>query len=108
MLLDQLLAKTIAYQASDLHLLINQQTTLAQWRIAGELSKSETLNHGEVLANRIKIVAQLNVAETRRIQEGQFNFQYHNKAYCIRVSVMRSDSGESLPYACLRLQSNAN
>ena len=92
--LDQLLAQTIEHHASDLHLHIEQEQVSARWRIAGHLSQPSTFTNGSTLANRIKIIAQLNIAETRRIQEGQFNFGHCGQSYCIRVSVMRSERGE--------------
>ncbi|CUB03436.1 GspE/PulE family protein [Marinomonas fungiae] len=92
--LDQLLLKTIELKASDLHLHIQQDNVQARWRIAGRLTPRSSYTNGNTLANRIKISAQLNIAEMRRIQEGQFNFSHNNHSYCIRVSVMCSDQGE--------------
>lgn len=92
--LDQLLLQTIELNASDLHLHIEQDNVQARWRIAGRLTEPSTYKDGNTLANRIKIIAKLNIAETRRIQEGQFDFSCHGQSYCIRVSVMCSDTGE--------------
>ncbi|SBS31244.1 Type II secretion system protein E [Marinomonas aquimarina] len=92
--LDQLLIRTIEEQASDLHLHIEQDTVSARWRVAGALSASAIFQQGSTLANRIKIMAKLNVAEARRVQEGQFDYVHNGQSYCIRVSIMRSDIGE--------------
>lgn len=92
--LDQLIAQTLDRKASDLHLHIKKDQVYARWRITGCLTAPATFTNGHTLANRIKIIAKLNVAETRRIQEGQFNYIYNGYSYCIRVSVMCSDTGE--------------
>ncbi|MFD1383754.1 GspE/PulE family protein [Rhodanobacter aciditrophus] len=95
--LDALLADAIQRNASDIHLLLlSDQTTQMRYRIYGQLTKRESFSNGLTLINKIKINADLNVAESRRIQEGQFSFVLHGDTYFIRVSIVNSDLGEKV------------
>lgn len=92
--LDHLMSISIEKQASDVHVLIQDGVACIRWRCFGLLSEMESFINGASLANRIKIAAELNIAETRRVQEGQFNHLYQSNEYCIRVSIMNSEHGE--------------
>ena len=94
--LDQLLQQAIEQQATDLHILLVETTAIVRFRAFGKLSDPLSLVGGAALVNRIKIEAALNVAETRRVQEGQFSLEHAGALHFIRVSIVHSDKGEKL------------
>ncbi len=96
MTLDQLMISTIERQATDVHILVQPTHACVKWRCHGRLSEEQLLPNGEILVNRIKILSELNIAETRRVQEGMFDYEHLNQRYSIRVSIVRSDKGEKL------------
>lgn len=94
--LEQLLNRAIDTQASDVHLLLRGTTVNIKFRCFGKLSYGDDFTGGLALINRIKIEADLNIAETRRTQEGQFTFQHEQTNFFIRVSIVHSSQGEKV------------
>lgn len=94
--IDQLILHAIHKNASDVHILIKEDVALTFIRCYGKLTELPDIINAKVLCNRIKVLADLNIAETRRIQEGQFNFVIDQHVFCIRVSIMKSDLGEKI------------
>ncbi|MBM6550259.1 GspE/PulE family protein [Marinomonas ostreistagni] len=94
--LDQLLQRAIEQQASDIHILLTKQNVIVRLRCFGQLTPPTVLEGGPTLVNRIKIEANLNIAETRRTQEGQFSVVHEQATYFVRVSIVHSEQGEKL------------
>lgn len=105
--LDKLMRTAIQARASDIHLLQLEETDSIQirFRSLGQVQEMKQLQHGSTLINRIKIAADLNVAESRRIQEGQFSISLDRSQYFVRVSIIKSEEGEKL---ALRILSPIN
>lgn len=104
--IEQLVNYTIDRGATDVHILVCENQLHIKWRILGVLTQSQNFPNGDTVLNRIKILSELNIAETRRVQEGMFNYEYQNHRYCIRVSIMRSEKGEKVALRVLHTSSS--
>lgn len=90
MLLDTLLSEASTRGATDIHIEENR----VRFRICGMLDDVTELSceKSRELIRRIKVLANLNVLENRRGQDGQFVFPAKNKIF-VRVSCIPSFSG---------------
>ena len=100
MTLEEILAHAIHQGASDIHIEQNRRGLLVSTRLYGNIHILATLEADNPLINRIKMRANLDLSETRRTQEGQFSFAYHEQTTFIRVSLIATIKGEK---AALRL-----
>ena len=93
-LLDTLLSKAYDAHASDIHIQPYPNDYRIRFRIDGVLEDhaSYQLNEGIHLNARIKVLAQLDVAEKRRPQDGAFSFRTCD----IRVASFPSVHGDKL------------
>lgn len=88
-LLDSLLANACDINATDIHI----DGLCVRFRVCGVLHEHEKLDKtiAVSLVRRIKILANLNVAECRKPQDGQFSFYgLHNHPVYVRVSCVPS------------------
>ena len=95
-IVDALVAETIRLDASDLHLLPEQQALRVQWRVDGVLGEAEWLPSGlatNVVA-RLKVLAGLLTYETQTPQEGQFRSS--DQGTPLRVSTLPTLFGEKV------------
>lgn len=90
MLLDTLLCEASRRGATDIHIEENR----VRFRICGMLESVTELSSekSRELIRRIKVLANLNVLESRRGQDGQFVFSAGNQVF-VRVSCIPSFSG---------------
>lgn len=95
--LNQLLQQAAAKKASDLHIEPYQYTCRIRFRIDGLLHDNATieLNTATALTARLKILAQLNIAEKRLPQDGrtQIRLPDHSTVDC-RISTLPTLWGE--------------
>lgn len=100
---DQILEKAHQSFASDVHINPNPtQSSTIKMRVDGEcetLLEFPALAHNAVIA-RLKIMAQLDIAEKRLPQDGKIVFAQHDDVLEIRVAILPTVNGES---AVLRL-----
>lgn len=96
--LNQLLSEACWHQASDIHLEPYQNHCRVRLRIDGQLHEWQTLDRNTLTrwVNRIKIMAQLDIAETRRPQDGQMHFKHHHAITDMRISTLPTPWGEHL------------
>lgn len=95
-LVNRILIKATNVGASDIHFEPYEDETLVRLRMDGELhdyTKIAPSKYSEVVA-RIKVMANLNVAEKRVPQDGKFHIAVGNKEYDVRVSVVPTVFGE--------------
>ncbi len=95
-LVNQIIIHAVKSGASDIHFEGRDGAFLIRIRVDGSLNTIKRYPksvHEPVLA-RIKVVGQLDVAETRRSQDGRINLKIGNRAIDIRVSTMPSINGE--------------
>lgn len=96
-LIDLLIFDAIRRRATDLHLNPAAEVTNVMYRVDGVLQYGYCLPkivHGSIVS-RIKILAQLDIAEQRLPQDGSFNFKVLKKSYDMRVSTIPSLYGEN-------------
>ncbi|GAB3265927.1 GspE/PulE family protein [Chitinimonas naiadis] len=87
----------LRYEASDIHLESIPQGLVVKFRIDGVLTKIATVNNpalAEQTIARIKVLAELDIAEKRVPQDGRFRVASKGRDIDIRVSIMPSIHGE--------------
>jgi type IV pilus assembly protein PilB len=99
---NMIFAEAIAHSASDIHLEPFEGGLHIRHRLDGMLQRVRTLpkRMEPGIISRIKIMANLDIAERRLPQEGRLKLRYDGREIDIRASSMPTVWGESL---CLRL-----
>ena len=97
-LVQNLIARAVEMQASDIHIEPREDSVRVRNRIDGVLHTVETLplSVRAALASRIKIMAQLNIAERRLPQDGRAKVTVRGHDIDLRVSTMPTIHGESV------------
>ncbi len=97
-LVDSLMAQGIKDRATDIHLEVDESVGRVRYRIDGILQTAFILPKKiyRPVVNRIKIVASLDITESRVPQDGSFRFTYNSQEIDIRVSTMPIFYGESV------------
>ena len=98
--LDYLLGQAIESRASDVHIEPMRDKMVARFRIDGMLRVATVLPlaSNEIVISRLKVLAQLNIAEHRRPQEGHISVTHPSDASTqidLRVSILPTLFGES-------------
>ncbi len=104
-LVDQILLRADAENASDVHLVPYEDGLLVRLRIDGVVRDVQTVPAAQtagVLA-RVKIIAKLDIAEQRKPQDGRFSITLGGRDLDIRVAILPSVQGEG---AVLRMLSS--
>ncbi|HEU4747344.1 MAG TPA: ATPase, T2SS/T4P/T4SS family, partial [Gemmatimonadaceae bacterium] len=98
-LVDAILANAIKLRASDIHIEHDEASTLVRFRIDGLLKNIMVLPRfigvGPVVS-RIKIMADLDIAEKRRPQDGRVSISLDGRLVDIRLVVLPTVEGESV------------
>ncbi len=97
-LVDEILSMAIRRSATDVHLQPDKRVLRARLRIDGDLSSGSTLP-SSLLASivaRIKVLAGLDLTETRIPQDGKIRFPFDKGSIDMRVSTFPSVNGESV------------
>lgn len=102
-----LIAKAVAMGASDIHIEPEEHDVVIRYRVDGILFVQPPLQKNFQLAvnSRIKILANLNISESRRPQDGRFQMDIEEKHIDIRVSCLPTIHGENL---VLRILNTSN
>ena len=97
-LVHNLIAKAVEAQASDIHIEPREDSIRVRYRIDGVLHTVETLplSVRAALSSRVKIMAQLNIAERRLPQDGRIKITVRGHEIDLRVSTMPTLNGESV------------
>lgn len=95
--MDRILADAIDSRASDIHLEPERDSFNVRFRIDGILYTIESLTKysQEKIISRIKVLANINITEHRLPQGGNFEFNYKDRVYNIRVSTLPTPDGEA-------------
>jgi general secretion pathway protein E len=83
--------------ASDIHLESDPAGMTVKFRLDGVLTAMQRIDSAELAAqaiSRIKVMAQLDIAERRVPQDGRLQISYAGRAIDVRVSIMPSIHGE--------------
>ncbi len=104
-LVNQLLHKAAELSASDVHIEPFEDQLKVRYRIDGLLREVDAPATGAAAAviSRIKIMADMNIAERRLAQDGRFRHRVRGKEFDLRVSTVPTMYGESV---VLRLLQN--
>ncbi len=103
-LVDQILAEALKLRATDVHIEPYHDSIRLRYRIDGVLKKvpvPEQLRrlYGAIVS-RLKIMADLNIAEKRLPHDGRITMQTNGEQFDLRVSVIPTKHGETI---CLRI-----
>ncbi|MCO5103534.1 MAG: Flp pilus assembly complex ATPase component TadA [Burkholderiaceae bacterium] len=95
---NQILSHAVAAQASDIHIETYEEKSVVRIRVDGELFQVDELDNKDAPAvvSRIKILAQLDIAERRMPQDGRTKLRVHGKEMDARVSTIPTMFGESV------------
>jgi len=107
--LTLIITEAVKARASDIHFQPQEDKLLVRYRIDGTLRNvlSLPIKMTAPLISRIKIVANMNIADHHRTQDGQFSFDTRDRTLGVRVGTIPTVYGEM---AVLRLldKSRAN
>jgi general secretion pathway protein E len=95
-IVDLLIAQGIKDHASDIHIEPQQDRVRIRFRMDGVLHDmlSLPLTVHAPLVSRIKILAEMDIAERRRPQDGQFSVETHGRDVDIRAATSETAYGE--------------
>jgi type IV pilus assembly protein PilB len=104
LLCDQLLIYGLQRSATDIHINPEARIIRTRYRIDGQLETGPSLpaQIQPALTVRIKIMAGLNISETRVPQDGKISYRFLGKAYDLRVSTLPNIVGENIVLRILR------
>ena len=93
---DNILTQAVRDRASDVHIEPSQDVIYVRFRIDGALKDVLELptSMGVGLISRIKILAEINIVEKRRSQDGQFTTTIDGKDTDVRVATVATIWGE--------------
>jgi len=97
-LVNLLIENAISHEASDIHIEPFEDTLRIRYRIDGILYEQESPPRRlqAAVTSRIKIMAEMNIAERRLPQDGRIRVTLHGQRVDIRVSTMPTVHGESI------------
>ena len=96
-LVDSTIYTAIQRRASDIHIETAEDAVLIKYRIDGVLQPAMqpiAKQHHSAIISRIKVMAELDIAEKRVPQDGRFKVRMPGKTIDFRVSIMPSVHGE--------------
>ena len=97
-LANALIQQAVADRASDIHVEPQQRSVRVRYRIDGVLQEAMTVprNLMAPLISRLKIMADMNIAERRIPQDGRIEVRHVGKEYDLRVSSIPTPFGEKI------------
>ncbi len=95
-IVDQLLLKAVKDRATDLHVQPSERTVLTRYRVDGTLQQGPTLPKAvqNAVMTRLKIKAEVNIAESRLPQDGKFQIAFGRRRFDVRASFLPANHGE--------------
>jgi type IV pilus assembly protein PilB len=101
-LVDKVLVRALSRGASDIHMEPQEDGLLIRFRQDGVLEPIERLpkNLIPAVTSRVKIIADLDIAERRMPQDGRIRRRYQGRLFDLRVSTLPTRYGEKV---CMRL-----
>ncbi|MFA5041262.1 MAG: GspE/PulE family protein [Bdellovibrionales bacterium] len=97
-LVNTILTDAVREGASDVHLEPENSFVRIRVRIDGVLRQKHALHfsHWAPLSHRLKIMAGMNIADTRSMQDGRFHMQVSGAKIDFRMAVMPTIQGENI------------
>jgi type IV pilus assembly protein PilB len=95
---NALIAQAVRDRASDIHIEPQEREVRVRYRVDGVLHEVTTQNRKSLSAivSRLKIMADLDIAERRVPQDGRISLKTENKAIDLRVSTLPTVYGEKV------------
>jgi type IV pilus assembly protein PilB len=95
---NSIITQAIDRRASDIHMEPFEQSVVIRYRIDGILYENFTIPKSLYLSvcSRIKIEANMDIADKRISQDGKFQFKHKNTNYDLRVSSLPTLHGEKI------------
>ncbi|MFB0517117.1 MAG: ATPase, T2SS/T4P/T4SS family [Candidatus Neomarinimicrobiota bacterium] len=96
-IVELLLHQAVTSRASDIHLESREGALSVRYRIDGLLSRGPDITRQQsAVLSRLKILANMDIAEKRRPQDGKFSFSGSNGELDVRVSTLPGIHGEKI------------
>lgn len=97
-LVNTILTDAVREGASDIHLEPESNFVRLRVRVDGVLNQKRALHksHWPELSHRLKIMAGMNIADTRSMQDGRFHMQIGGAEIDFRMAVMPTVQGENI------------
>jgi len=97
-LVDEIITSGIKWGASDIHVEPFDKYVRVRYRLDGKLQESNPipLEKKQAVISRIKVMAELDIAERRRPQDGRIRVEGEDRVVDMRVSVIPTDFGEKV------------
>ncbi len=108
-LITHLLAEAISVRATDVHISPSDISSRINFRIDGVMRLVHVLSssiHPRLITN-IKVKSGMDISEQRKPQDGRMHFEFLGDEFDIRVSTVRSASGENVVMRLLGAGSSA-
>ncbi len=95
--LDAILARALREGSTDVHIEPEERLVRLRFRVDGLLRSVEMLpvESGAAVVARVKVLAQLDIAEHRRPQDGRFRAEVAGRSIDLRVSTIPTRHGEN-------------
>ncbi len=103
---NQMLADAVEQNASDVHINPDEQELRLRYRVDGVLQERQgpPLAMHSGIVQRLKVMGQLDLTQTRRPQDGKFRFLHAGRTIDVRMSTVPTVCGENV---VLRLLTNS-
>jgi type IV pilus assembly protein PilB len=97
-LVTRVLVQAVRERASDIHMEPHDKGVRVRYRVDGALHDAITLPSAmaQAIVSRIKIMADMNIVERRRSQDGQFAITVDGRPLDVRVATMATIWGEKV------------
>ena len=93
---NRILTQGVRSRASDIHVEPLEDNVRVRYRVDGAMTEAIVLPRrmGPAISSRLKVMAELNIVERRRPQDGQFSLRVDGRPIDVRVSVVPTVEGE--------------
>jgi len=100
----QILAGAVEAGASDIHISPDEHEVQLRYRVDGVLAPKQppAKQAHSGIVQRLKVMAKLDLTQTRKPQDGKFRFTHRDRAVDVRLSVLPTIHGENVVMRLLR------
>lgn len=97
-LVNDMIAKAVGDGASDIHIEAGESGARVRYRIDGMLRVEQMIEENDraSVVSRLKVMANLNISERRRPQDGRAQLSVRGRTVDIRLSTLPTQYGESI------------
>ncbi len=93
---NRILTQGVRSRASDIHIEPTDENLRVRYRVDGAMTEAIRLpkRMGPAISSRLKVMAELNIVERRRPQDGQFSVRVDGRPIDVRTSIVPTVDGE--------------